>query len=105
MPLGNFLKLNHYQKKTVELEQIVSEVITDQSYRRLSQHLKIIGNIEIPKSTARDWIKATPCDVAAQQLEFEFAQILPDGTGYKKRPKNSGESNRGELKVMIVVHL
>ena len=102
MPLGNFLKLNRY-KKTVELEQIVSEVITDQSYRRLSQHLKIIGNIEIPKSTAHDWIKATPCDVAAQQLEFEFAQILPDGTGYKKRPKNPGESNRGELKVMIGV--
>ena len=103
LPLGNFLKLNRYQKKTVELEQIVSAVITDQSYRRLSQHLKIIGNIEIPKSTAHDWIKATPCDVAAQQLEFEFAQILPDGTGYKKRPKNPGESNRGELKVMIGV--
>jgi hypothetical protein len=103
LPLGNFLKLNRYQKKTVELEQIVSAVITDQSYRRLSQHLKIIGNIEIPKSTAHDWIKATPCDVAAQQLEFEFARILRDGTGYKKRPKNPGESNHGELKVMIGV--
>ena len=82
----NFLKLDRYQKKTVELEQIVSEVITDQSYRRTSQHLKIIGNIEIPKSTAHDWIKATPCDAVAQQQEFEFAQILPDGIGYKKRP-------------------
>ena len=30
VPLGNFLKLDRYQKKTVELEQIVSEVITDQ---------------------------------------------------------------------------
>ncbi len=102
-PLANFLKLDRYQKKTVELEQIVSEVITDQSYRRTSQHLKIIGNLEIPKSTAHDWIKATPCDVVAQQLEFEFAQILPDGTGYKKRPEKPGGSNRGELKVMIGV--
>ena len=103
VPLVNFLKLDRYQKKTVELEQIVSEVITDQSYRRTSQHLKIIGNIEIPKSTAHDWIKATPCDAVAQQQEFEFAQILPDGTGYKKRPKAPGASNRGELKVMIGV--
>ena len=103
VPLGNFLMLDRYQKKTVELEQIVCEAITDQSYRRTSYHLKIIGNIEIPKSTVHDWIKATPCDVAAQQLEFEFAQVLPDGTGYKKRPKAPGESNRGELKVMIGV--
>jgi len=103
VPLANFLKLDRYQKKTVELEQIVSEVITDQSYRRTSQHIKIIGNLEIPKSTAHDWIKATPCDVVAQQLEFEFAQILPDGTGYKKRPETPGGSNRGELKVMLGV--
>jgi transposase-like protein len=102
-PLANFLKLERYQTKTVELEQIVSEIITDQSYRRMSQHLKIIGSIEIPKSTAHDWIKATPCDVMAQQLEFDFAQILPDGTGYKKRPAKPGGSNRGELKVMIGV--
>ncbi len=34
MPLGNFLKLDRYQKKTVELEQIVSEIITDQSYTK-----------------------------------------------------------------------
>lgn len=87
----------------MELEQIVSEVITDQSYRRTSQHLEIIGNIEIPKSTAHDWIKATPCDAVAQQQEFEFAQIFPDGTGYKKRPETPGGSNRGELKVMIGV--
>lgn len=100
-PLANFLKLDRYQTKTVELEQIVSEVITDQSYRRTSQHLEIIGNIEIPKSTAHNWVKATPCDVVAQQLEFEFAQIMPDGTGYKKRPEKPGGSNRGELKVMI----
>ena len=101
--MANFLKLERYQKKTVELEQIVSEVITEQSYRRMSQPLKIIGSLEIPKSTAHNWIKATPCDVVAQQLEFEFAQILPDGTGYKKRPKKPGGSNRGELKVVIGV--
>ena len=102
-PLVNFLKLDRYQKKTVELEQIVSEVITDQSFRRTSRHLKIIGNLEIPKSTAHEWIKVTPCDVVAQQLELEFAQILPDGTGYKKRPEKPKGSNRGELKVMIGV--
>ena len=102
-PLVNFLKLDRYQKKTVELEQIVGEFITEQSYRRTGQHLKIVGNLEIPKSTAHDWIKATRSDVVAQQLEFEFAQILPDGTGYKKRPEKPGGSNRGELKVMIGV--
>ncbi len=101
VPLATFLKLDPYQTKTVELEQIVSEVITDQSYRRTSNHLKIIGSLEIPKSTAHDWISATPCDEVAQQLEFEFAQIMPDGTGYKKRPGKPGGSNREELKVMI----
>ena len=84
-----------------ELEQIVSEVITDQSYRRTSVHLRIVGSLEIPKSTIHDWIQATPCDAVAQQLEFDFAQILPDGTGYKKRPEKPGGSNRGELKVMV----
>lgn len=102
-PLANFLKLDRHQRRTVELEQIVSEIITEQSYRRTSQHLKIIGNLEIPKSTAHDWIDATPCDVVAQQLEFAFTQIFPDGTGYKKRPEKVGGSNRGELKVMIGV--
>ena len=96
VPLVNFLKLDRNQKKTVKLEQIVSEVITDQSSRRMSQHLKIIGNLEIPKGRDHDWIKATPCDKVAQQLEFEFAQILPDGTRYKKRPKKPRGSNRGD---------
>ena len=41
--------------------------------------------------------------MVAQQLEFDFAQFLPDGTGDTKRPSKPGGSNRGELKMMIGV--
>lgn len=101
MPLYRFLKLAPHQTKTVELEEIVSNIIVDQSYRRTSHHLMVAGSIGVPKSTVHDWIKSTPCDqIVADQREL--AQIMADGTGFKRRPnKKNGMSNRGELKVVL----
>jgi len=45
IPLREFLGLQAYQSKSSELEMIVTEVISEQSYRRTSRHLDLIGNI------------------------------------------------------------
>jgi hypothetical protein len=100
-PLKTFLKLDPYQRKTVELEQIVTEVITDQSYRRTKRHLQLVGGIDVPTSTLHRWVNQSPCDEVAEQ-HCEVAQIMPDGTGYKRRPNRAtGQNNRGQLKVVI----
>ena len=39
IPLRSFLSLEPYQSKSLELERIVTEVVSEQSYRRSSSHL------------------------------------------------------------------
>ena len=103
VPLLKFLKIDSHQRKTAELEEIVASVIPDQSYRRTSAHLEVVGSIVVPKSTLHDWIKTSTCDKVGAQ-RGEFSQIFPDGTGYKRRSnKKAGTTNRGEVKVMLGV--
>jgi len=49
IPLREFLGLEAYQSKTAELEHVVAEVVSEQSYRRSSSHLKLIGEIPVPQ--------------------------------------------------------
>jgi hypothetical protein len=103
VPLCQFLKIEPYQRKTAELEEIVAEVIGDQSFRRCSSHLEIVGQIVVPKSTLHDWIKATTCDEVANQRR-SVGQVFADGTGFKRRArKEPTSSNRGQVKVMLGV--
>ena len=103
VPLLRFLKLEKHQRKSAELEQVVTEVISEQSYRRSSAHLKIIGAIDVPKSTLHGWVKQTDCDQVAMHRE-RVVHLFPDGTGFKRRPdKAAGTSNRGEVKVLLGV--
>jgi len=101
IPLRQFLGLAPYQSKTAELEKVVAEVVSEQSYRRSSSHLDIIGQIPVPKSTAHRWIAQSDCDHIDPHhdtLEVLFA----DGTGYKRRPaKAHNMNNRGELRVAL----
>ena len=103
VPLRRFLGLEPYQSKTAELEKMVAEVVSEQSYRRSSSHLDIIGQIPVPKSTAHRWIATSDCDHIEQNndtLDILFA----DGTGYKRRPdKAHNVNNRGELRVALGV--
>jgi len=102
-PLREFLGLELYQSKTSELEKMVTEVVSEQSYRRSSSHLDIIGSIPVPKSTTHRWVAQSNCDqidTENQPLDLLFA----DGTGYKRRPDPDKDiSNRGELRIALGV--
>lgn len=103
IPLREFLGLERYQSKTSELEKIVTEVVSEQSYRRSSSHLDIIGNIPVPKSTAHRWVVQSECDQIDTGTET-FELLFADGTGYKRRPdQDSGINNRGELRIALGV--
>ena len=62
IPLRQFLGLEIYQSKTSELEKLVTEIVSEQSYRRSSNHLESIGSIPVPKSTAHRWVVQSECD-------------------------------------------
>jgi hypothetical protein len=103
IPLREFLGLERYQSKTSELEKIVTEVVSEQSYRRSSSHLESIGSIPVPKSTAHRWVAQSDCD-QIDDSEKSFDMLFADGTGYKRRPdKEANINNRGELRVVLGV--
>jgi hypothetical protein len=103
IPLRELLGLEPYQSKTSELEKMVAEVVSEQSYRRSSSHLDIIGQIPVPKSTAHRWIATSDCD-AIEEHKDTLDILFADGTGYKRRPdKENNVNNRGELRVALGV--
>ena len=101
IPLREFLKIAPYQRKTAELERIVTEVAGEQSFRRTCRHIELIGGVSIPPSTAHRWFVQSDCDeieVDEKKVDVLFA----DGTGFKRRPdKSKGKNNRGKLKVAL----
>ncbi len=99
IPLRDFLGLESYQTKTSELERIVAEVVSEQSYRRTSQHLETIGNIPIPHTRLHRWLMKSDCDEINAKKKVQT--IVADGTGYKKKPVDG--SNRGEVRLVIGV--
>jgi hypothetical protein len=103
IPLRRFLGLESYQSKTPELEKIVTEIVSEQTYRRSSDHLSTIGSIPVPKSTAHRWVAQSDCDQMDDSDET-FDMLFADGTGYKRRPdKEANLNNRGELRVALGV--
>lgn len=101
VPMREFLGLERYQSKTAELERMVAEVVSEQSYRRTSRHLDLIGEIPVPKSTAHRWVMQSECDELAVDGKA-VGIVVADGTGYKRRP-DAQKNNRGELKVVLGV--
>ena len=103
VPLREFTGLEPYQPKTAELERIVTEIVAEQSYRRLSRHLTLIGEIPVPKSTAHRWVMASDCDQLSGTGKGG-ALLFADGTGYKRHPDpERGLDNGGELRVVLGV--
>jgi hypothetical protein len=103
VPLRSFLGLERWQSKSGELERMVTEVVSEQSYRRSVAHLDGIGMIPVPKSSAHRWVVHSPCD-ELHLGDQRFESLLADGTGYKRRPDpEAGMSNRGEIKVLLGV--
>lgn len=96
VPLREALQIRSYQSKTRELEKIVIELVSEQSYRRSCNHLKTIGEIPVPKSTAHRWVMQSDLDllkIGRRRLEV----VMADGTGYKPA---AGEQ-KGELRVAL----
>jgi hypothetical protein len=101
VPLRTFLGLELYQRKTPELAKMVTEVMSEQSYRRGSDHLERIGEIPVPKSTAHRWVMESECDEESTHGQ-PFDHLLADGTGFKRRfVSGTGQTNRGELCVLL----
>jgi len=104
IPLRDFLGLERYQSKSLELEKLVTEVVSEQSYRRSSSHLSSIGNIPVPKSTAHHWVVESDSD-QLDETDETFDTLFADGTGYKRRPnEEAGINNRGELRIVLGVN-
>lgn len=101
IPLRELLGLEPHQSRSNELEQMVVEVVTDQSYRRSSKHLDSIGGIPVPKSTAHRWLAQTDSDQIEPSQE-KLSSLLADGTGYKRRADAAaGQDNQGQLRMAI----
>ncbi len=101
IPLREFLGLKHYQSKTSELEKMVTEIVSEQTYRRSSSHLDTIGSIPVPKSTAHRWVAQSECDQIDDNGKT-FDLLFADGTGYKRKPdKEANLNNRGELRIAL----
>jgi hypothetical protein len=101
VPLRTFLEVERYQRKTSELEKMVTEVMSEQSYRRGADHLETIGEIPVPKSTAHRWVMESGCDeesVSGQPFDY----LLADGTGFKRRVGSGiDQTNQGKLCVLL----
>ena len=103
IPLREFLGVDAYQSKSNELERVVTEVVSEQSYRRSSNHLMRIGEIPVPKSTLHRWVADSDCDELTWPRGLRF--LLADGSGYKRRPDPERElNNRGEVRVALGVN-
>jgi Uncharacterised protein family (UPF0236) len=99
VPLREFLNLERWQSKSSELERVILEIITEQSYRRTSRHLKLAASLEVPKSTLHRWVVESD----ASQWEPQAGAVdvlMPDGTGYKRRVE-PGKTSAGELRVVL----
>ena len=101
VPLRQWLGLERWQSKTTALEKLVVEVVSEQSYRRSSDHLERIGAIPVPRSTAHRWVVESGCDKIPAPVD-PLPTLLVDGTGFKRRPNPSeGQNNQGEVRVAI----
>jgi hypothetical protein len=100
LPLREYIGLEPYQPKTAEPERVVTEIVAEQNYRRLSRHLTLIGEIPVPKSTAHRWVMAGDCDAVISDGK-RGALLFADGTGYERRPDaRRGLDDGGDLRVV-----
>ena len=105
-PLKEFLGIEKHQYKSNELERLVIDAASKDSYRRAIESVGAQGFVRISHSTAHRWVMESDCD----HLDFSSkvkdvdkpVQLVPDGTGFKGRPSD-GNAKKGDLKVIIGV--
>lgn len=101
VPLRHALGLQRWQSKTGELERVVAETVSQQSYRRSASHLDTIGAVPVPKSTAHRWVMQSRCDQIPPPAQ-PVSALAVDATMYKRQPdEQAGADNQGTLKVAL----
>ena len=106
VPLKIFMGIEKHQYNSGELEQLVIDAVSKDSYRGAVESVGATGFVRVSHTAAHRWVMQSDCD----ELDFsrktskssEAVQIVPDGTGFKGLPKN-GNAEKGELKVVIGV--
>lgn len=104
--LKRFLKLERYQTRTNEFEQLVINTVAETSYRRSVKILGEHGKAELSHRTAHHWLMNTDCDeikISGDVVGSMPLQVLADGTKFKGTPQQ-GEARKGDLKVVIGVN-
>jgi hypothetical protein len=105
--LKDFLKLERFQTKTNELEQIVVDAVSETSYRRAVESIGAHKLIKLSHHTAHNWIMQTDCDEIQLSKEvvgsYGPTQVVADGTGFKGQP-DRGQAKKGNLKVVVGVN-
>jgi len=101
LALREFLGLDAYQTKTSELEKRITEVVSEQSYRRSVSHFGLIGDIPIPRSTMHRWVVTSDCD-QLEPSQDKLKVLVADETCYKRRPRK-GKDNRGHVELALGV--
>ena len=104
VPLREALGLTPYQPCSAELEQLVVEESSKQSYRQVEATLENTANISVPKSTAQRWVRhQEPVTTAKPSAPRALPVMLADGTNPHERPTpgTEGSSTRGEVRVVV----
>jgi hypothetical protein len=105
--LKKYMNIDNYQTKSNELEKVIVEAVSENTYRRGVKSISDHGLIDIPHRTAQDWLIRTDCDEIELSKDVVSSmgpvQIMPDGTKFKSLPKN-GKATKGDLKTVIGVN-
>lgn len=105
--LKEFLNLEKYQTKTHELERIVVNAVSNDTYRRAVKGISEHGLVNLSHRTAHNWLISTDCDEI--QLSSDTiaslgpTQIVADGTKFKGKDAEN-KAKRGDLKVVVGVN-
>ena len=104
VPLRHFLHWRPYQSPSSELVRTVVETVSEQTYGRAAGHLRTIGLVPVPKSTAHRWVAESGADQISINRDTFVEHLLADGTGFKRRPDRAANvTNKGELRLVLGV--
>ncbi len=103
--LGPLLKIKPRARPTSGLIRMMSETMTDLSYRKGGGRMAALAQVEVPKSSGQRWMAAGDWDSlqegAFRAKTWESLQgLMADGTGYKRQ---RAENTRGQLRLMMGV--
>ncbi len=99
MPMGPFLDLDRFSRKSRELEKLSLETLSEESFRRSAAQLEENLGIELPYTTLHGWFMKTKSIWVSLKQRVET--LIADGTGYKMKPMEG--SNRGEVRIVVGV--